>query len=75
MTIRKLLTNLPLYAVCLGFGGFDAAATATTDTVRALVSGERIDLALVQAWKDCAVFDCLRFPHDSAPVAPACTND
>ena len=75
MTIRKLLTNLPLYAVCLGLGGVDAAAVATTETVRALVSGERIDLALVQAWKGRAAFDCLCLPHDSAPVAPACAND
>ena len=75
MTIRKLLTNLPLYVVCLGFGGIDGAADSAAAAARSLVAGERLDLAWVRAWRDCAAFDCACLPHDSAPVAPACAND
>ena len=75
MTIRKLLTNLPLYVVCLGFGGIDAAADTAADAARALIAGEPVELARVLTWRDCAALDCVCLPHDSAPVAPACAND
>ena len=75
MTLRKLMTNLPLYALCLGLGGVDAAADAASAAARALVAGERIDLARVRAWTECAASDCVCLPHDSAPVAPTCAND
>ena len=75
MTLRKLLTNLPLYALCLGLGGADSAAHAASTFARAVVAGERLELAWTRAWSGCAALDCVCLPHDSAPVAPACAND
>lgn len=75
MTLRKLLTNLPLYALCLGLDGADTAARAADAFARAVVAGDPIELAWTQAWSGCAALDCVCLPHDSAPVAPACAND
>lgn len=80
MTLRKLLTNFGLYALCVATGAEHAdlaadAAGAATSVARSLVVGERIDFGAFRTWKDRLDIDCVCFPHDSPPVAPACAND
>ena len=80
MTLRRLLSNFGLYAFCLATSAdlsdiaVEAAATATS-VAHALAVGERVDLDALRRWNEPVDIDCLCFPHDSAPVAPACAND
>jgi hypothetical protein len=74
MTLRKLLANFTLYAVCLAFGGGGSAAETATAAARALVGGVPVDLDWLRTWKDRAPFACPCVSPDAAPVAPARTN-